>query len=151
MDHATGYTRVFHQVSLSASETIRSKEHFEQDLRKQSCIKVKAYHTDDGIFKSAKFNKHLHDQSQHITFSGVGAKHQNGVAERAIKTITWLARAMMIHSNLHWPEHFSIDLWPFAMDYAVWLHNYLPDCDLGLAPMSSTMLLSCLGVPGLRA
>ena len=57
------------------------------------------------------------------------------MAERAIKTITWSAQAMMIHANLHWPEHFSIDLWPFAMDYAVWLHNYLPDCDIGLVQM----------------
>ena len=32
----------------------------------------------------------------------------------------------MIHAMLHWPERVSLDLWPFAVKYAVHLHNPMP-------------------------
>jgi hypothetical protein len=41
---------------------------------------------------------------QTIDFCGVGAHHQNGVAERDIFTVTEMARAMLLHAVLHWPD-----------------------------------------------
>ena len=67
-------------------------------------------------------------KQQKIRFSGAGASHQNGAAERAIKTVVPMAITMLIHAALRCPEDtFSTDLWPMAMDYAVWVYNRTPD------------------------
>lgn len=59
----------------------------------------------DAVFADA-----LSSEEQELEMSGVGAHHQNGVAERAIQTVTKRARAMMQHSFLHWPEEFQVKL-----------------------------------------
>ncbi len=71
------------------------------------------------------------------TFSGVGAKHQNGRAEQSIQTIMSMARTFMIHVSLHWDEQGSgaVALWPFAVRHKVWLYNRLPNGVTGLSPM----------------
>ena len=89
---------------------------------------------DNGVFRSEEFLGALHRSNQSITFSGVGAHHQNGVAERAIKTTIELARAMLLHSALYWPDSIQENLWPFALDHAVYLWNNLPNADTGLTP-----------------
>jgi hypothetical protein len=66
--------------------------------------------------------------------SGVGGQHQNRRAERTICTVFSLARALLIHSALYWPEAHDLELWPFAVDYAVWILNNLPSHD-GLSPL----------------
>ena len=59
---------------------------------------------------------------QKIGFSGDGASHQNGAAERAIKTVLTMAIAMLMHAALRCPEDtLSTDLWPMAMNYNVWV------------------------------
>ena len=58
---------------------------------------------------------------QELSFYGVGAKHQNGFAERNIKTISYLARANLIHSAISWPDQHDLELWPFAFDYSVYI------------------------------
>ncbi|MGH7955235.1 MAG: hypothetical protein ACREOZ_04670, partial [Gloeomargaritales cyanobacterium] len=82
-DHATKLIDVRHQVTLGASDTVRSKKLFERMAFTHGVI-VHSYHGDNGIFSSAEFKKHLEDTNQEIRYSGVGAHHQNGVAERAI-------------------------------------------------------------------
>ncbi len=74
---------------------------------------------------------------QQQTFSGVGAKHQNGCAERSIQTIMSMAPTFMIHVSLHWDEQGSdaMALWSFAVCHAVWLYNGLPNGVTGLSPM----------------
>jgi hypothetical protein len=96
---------------------------------------VRAIHTDNGVFYSQLFRSHCDDLRQKLTFSGVGAHHQNGVAENAIRTISNMARANLIHSSIRWPERSLIDLWPFAMSYAIWVHNRLSPQGYGLSPM----------------
>jgi hypothetical protein len=41
----------------------------------------------------------------------------------------------MYHSHLHWPQAFSVDLWPYALDYSVWIHNHIPRRQHGFAPI----------------
>eukprot|EP00957_Ditylum_brightwellii_P119271 9099135-Ditylum_brightwellii.AAC.1 len=43
---------------------------------------------------------YLATKQQHIRFSGVGAAHQNAITERAIQTITYTARTLLIHVSL---------------------------------------------------
>jgi hypothetical protein len=100
VDHASGY--VFHQPqkSISAEETIRGKLVFEQESA-DSGIKIKSYHSDNGVFASKEYREHCESLGQSLNFSGVGAKHQNGVAENAIKTVCNMARASMIHAVMY--------------------------------------------------
>ena len=79
-----------HQLTTSASDTIRGKLLLEREAADVG-VSIKGYHTDNGVFSSAAFHSHCSDLGQSLRFSGVGAHHQNGVAERAIQTITtWL-------------------------------------------------------------
>ena len=115
-----------HQVSLDADETIQAKLHFERNAANYG-VKIKSYHTDNGIFTSKDFMTQLLEDDQHIHFSGAGAAHQNGVAERAIQNVVKMARTMLIHAAMRSPDGtISADLWPMAMDHAVWLYNRIP-------------------------
>lgn len=69
-----------------------------------------------------------------ITFSGVGAHHQNGIAERGIKTISQWARSNLLHATSHWSTA-TIKLWPQALDYAVWVYNRMPAINTGISPL----------------
>ena len=48
--------------------------------------------------------KELLKKGQGLSLSGVGAHHQNVVAENLIKNVTYKARALMIHAALRWPD-----------------------------------------------
>jgi len=67
--------------------------------------------------------------------SGIGAHHQNGPAENAIKNVSRKARIMMFHAALRWPDQNDNTLWPLAMTYAVHLHNNTPKAHDGLCPV----------------
>ena len=44
-----------------------------------------------------------------------------------------MARTMLMHAALRCPEDtLSNDIWPMAMDYAVWVYNRTPDMQSGL-------------------
>ena len=133
-DHASNYVSCLHQVSLRAFDTVVSKRKFER-MAKEYGVKIEKYHGDNGVFKAAEFRADIDAMHQGLDFSGVGAHHQNGVAERAIRTVTEHARAMMQNSFLHWPEEFKVELWPLALDYSCWLHNHTPARDSGFAPI----------------
>ena len=55
---------------------------------------IKGYHTDNGIFNASEFMEEMLNNQQKIRFSGAGASHQNGAAERAIKTVVTMSRTM---------------------------------------------------------
>jgi hypothetical protein len=101
VDHATGYVFVRNQKSTSAAETIRGKMLFEREASEVD-VRVKRYHFDNGVFSSEEFKTHCESRNQKLSFSGVGAKFQNGVAERAIQTVTNMARASMLHATIVW-------------------------------------------------
>ena len=89
---------------------------------------IKGYYTDNGIFNSSDFMEELLKKQQKISFSRAGSSHQNGAAERAIKTVVIMAGTMLMHAALRCPEDtLSTYLWPMAMDYAVWVYNRTPD------------------------
>ena len=134
VDHASGYTYIHHQVSLTTHATIESKEAFEAFCRDHGVV-VSEYLSDNGTaFTSAAYREHLLAFSQTTKFAGVGAHHHNGVAERAIQTIMSIARTMMLHSAIHWPNVADSALWPLAVDHAVLLFNLMPNPETGLSP-----------------
>ena len=132
VDHMSGKLFAHHQQSLRANDTLMGKRILEREAC-QLGIKVSSFLSDNGVFRSQEFRSDLDRKHQTIRFSGVGAHHQNGVAERAIKTICYLARTMLIHSALSWPRANDLELWPFAFQHAVHIWNHIPGRD-NLAP-----------------
>ena len=134
VDHASGYIFVEHQVSLNSHETLKAKESFERMCRNTGVTPQEYLADNSKTFTSAEFSRNLSDFQQVIRFAGVGAHHHNGIAERNIRTIMAIARTMMLHSAIHWPDVADPTLWPLAVKHAVFLVNHMPDPRTGLSP-----------------
>ena len=136
-DAATGIIWVECQVSLGAGETVMSKVRFEEWLWEMAAAEIKHLHSDNGVFTADMFRDDCKMKHQSQSFSGVGAKHQNSIAERAIQTIMYMARTFMVHVSLHWCERGVDDLalWGFAVKHAAWLYNRIPNSTSGLTPL----------------
>ena len=134
IDHASSMVFIQHQVSLCTSETLQAKHKFEQ-LAHEHGITIKSYHADNSPFGNADFVCSIEDNGQAIKFLGVGAHHQNQVAERTIKTISSWACTMLLNTKTHWPEQQHLTLWPYAFEHAVFLWNNLPGHTSGVAPL----------------
>ena len=91
------------QVSLQTHDTLQAKMELERFVQSVG-VEIKCYHGDNGIFKSKAWIDDCKLKDQKYEYSGVGAKHQNGVAERAMGTNCRWARSMLLHSALHWLE-----------------------------------------------
>ncbi len=85
-------------------------------------------------FFLADFRAHCDRLHTKNTFSGVGAKHMNGIAERNIKKVAQWAQANMLHLAHSWPKYADPKYWPQAINYATWVFNNLPNTDSGISP-----------------
>jgi len=132
IDHASNKVHITLNYSTGAEEAVSAKRRFEQ-MAAEHNVQIKRYHADNGIYASKIFKSSCEALNQTYDFSGVGAKHQNGVAERMIGTITRRARSMLAHATILWPEIISDELWPFALKMAVDVHNSTPGSS-GLSP-----------------
>ena len=137
VDHASDFVFVDFCVTPNSHESLRGKEKYESFCRDIGVV-PQSYLTDNGkAFTSKAFEESLADFHQTSTYSGVGAHHSNGKAENTIKRITATARTMMIHSAIHWPDVADSTLWPLAVEYAVYLHNHVPQLSSDLAPIDT--------------
>ncbi len=100
MDHTSGKIFDFSQYSNNASETIQCAQRLESMAQNEG-FRIKAYHSDNRIFAAANFQERCMQQQQNFSFSGVGAKHQNGIAGRNIKTVAQWECANMLHLATH--------------------------------------------------
>lgn len=122
------------QIHLNTHETIDSKQHFELHCRDFGVV-PQAYQSDNGtVFTSSEYTSHLTSLQQISSFAGVGAHHHNGIAERGIQTVMSIARTMLLHAAIHWPEMADAKLWPLAVQQAVFLYNHMPSTKNGLSP-----------------
>ena len=62
-------------------------------------IKVKKFHTDNGIFAEEVFKSDVSDNNQTIRYFVVGAHFQNLLAKDANKQIIEKAKTMLIHAK----------------------------------------------------
>ena len=90
---------------------------------------MKYYRADNGIFQSKPYLEDIRSQNQSIDFCAPGSHHQNGITERSIRTLTTKARTMLLHASFHWKLRIHLNLWPYAVAYAVDLWNHLPAKD----------------------
>jgi hypothetical protein len=125
VDHASSYMHVEHQFGFSAVETIRAKQAYERKCMDNG-IFVEDYLTDSGAFKANAFVKNINETHQLIRFCGTNAHHQNGVSERAIQSISNMAKSMVLHAIIHWKDGIDASLWPQAVTYAARIYNNTP-------------------------
>ena len=133
VDHYTDYTYVHLMKDSTAESTLEAKNAYERLLLSFG-NKVLAYHADNGRFAEKVFVQDVKDKSQKITYCGVGSHHQNGIAERRIKTLSEDARTMLAHGNHLWPEVVTKSLWPYAYKAASRSRNRFKLDDEGNSP-----------------
>eukprot|EP00804_Cyclotella_cryptica_P017061 CCRYP_003305-RA/>CCRYP_003305-RA protein AED:0.17 eAED:0.17 QI:0/-1/0/1/-1/1/1/0/125 len=87
-----------------------AKMRFEEWLWEITAAEILHLHSDNSIFTADMFRADCKQKHQSQSFSGVGARHQNDLAEHAIQTITYMARTFMVQVSLHWSERGVDDL-----------------------------------------
>ena len=97
IEHASGYIRIKHQVAINATETVKAKITFEREDKSQG-VMINVYNTDNLIFNNSKFMEELLKKQKKIRFSGARASHQNGAAERGIKTAVTMESAICMQA-----------------------------------------------------
>ena len=70
-DHTSGWIRVYNQVSLGESDTLRSKHAFELEGEASNHM-IRHYHSDNGVYTSKYFKEDLAIRHQVVIYSGVG-------------------------------------------------------------------------------
>jgi hypothetical protein len=110
----------------SAEETVKGKNAFESYARRHGVI-IQNYLADKGIFKARLWVDECKKKGQGLTFAGMNAHHQNGIAERRIRELQDMARTMLIHANSRWPESVTTNLWPYAIRTASKAINNTPN------------------------
>ena len=97
IDYVPGCVHVGLMPDQSGDTTLQAKHDFEH-LCATKGVKVKAYHAGNGRFAERSFVDDVQRCFQRITFCAVGAHHQNGVSENAIKQLTLTARTLLVHA-----------------------------------------------------
>jgi hypothetical protein len=128
VDHASNFVQVKFQAHLTTHETLKAKQKYKLMYRDLGVV-VQSFLSDNvSAFSSKEFAAHLSKFEQVIRFSGTGAHHHNGCAERSIQKIMSIARTMMFHSVA------DSCLWPMAVQHAVFLYNHMPNEHTGISP-----------------
>ena len=119
VDHDS-FLHVEHQLGFSAVETVRAKQAYKQ-MALHHCVVVEAYLTDSGAFKAKAFVNHIWEHCQCLHCCGANAHHKNGIAERAVQSVSNIARAFILHASAHWKDGIDLSLWPMDVTCATHL------------------------------
>jgi hypothetical protein len=120
---------------MTSEETVKGKIAFER-YAKMHGVHIKHYHADNGRFKDKLFMKSIDECGQTISFTGVGAHHQNGIAEKRIGDLQRKATALLLHAQRRWPDAINTHLWPYAIKTASDYRNHAPTNSNDTPPMS---------------
>jgi len=125
VDHYSRLRFVHLQIDDSSTETLASKRTFETFAAEHG-VKILHYHCDNGRFHDNDFKQACHDARQQLTFCGVNAHFQNGIAKHSIHDLSESTRKQLLHARIRWPQAVHFALWPNALRNAALLHNTLP-------------------------
>ena len=125
VDQFSGYTFIFLQRCLMSEEIVQAKHAFERSSEQRG-VKIKHYHADNGRFADNAFIQDCKTQGQSISYCGVNAHFQNGIAERRIRDLQEQTRTSMLYAMNKCRKMILICLWPYAMRHANDIANATP-------------------------
>jgi hypothetical protein len=96
---------------------VEAKHAFEAFARSFG-IRILHYHADNGRFADNLFLKDVETSGQTISFCGVNAHFQNGIAEKMIRDLQESTRKQLLHAKSRWPKAIELNLWPYALRLA---------------------------------
>ncbi|KAG7349703.1 reverse transcriptase RNA-dependent DNA polymerase [Nitzschia inconspicua] len=102
VDHYSDMSYLVLQETGTADETLAAKHSFEAFARTHA-IRIQHYHADNGRLAENLWTDDIQKQGQTMSYCGVSAHWQNGIAEKRIKDLQDLARTQLIHAKIRWP------------------------------------------------
>jgi Reverse transcriptase (RNA-dependent DNA polymerase)/GAG-pre-integrase domain len=114
VDHYSRLSYIHLQKQLTSEETVQGKVAFEKYCEARG-VTVKHYHADNGRFADKGFVNHVTKCRQSITYCGVNAHFQNGMAEKRIRDLQDQTTTMLMHAESKWPDVITVNLWPYAL------------------------------------
>lgn len=113
--------RIFVYFLKAKSEVLRTFKTFKQHVEKQTGRKIKVLRSDNGReYVNKEFDNFLESEGISRQLTVPHTPQQNGIAERANRTLVEMARSMMIHSGV------QQSLWAEAVNTAAYLRNRCP-------------------------
>ena len=125
MDQYSCYTYVYLQWSITSMETSQAKHSFEC-IAEGMGICIHHYHASNGRFADKGFVQDCQRQCQGLTYCGVNAHFQNGIAEKKIRDLQEQTRTMMLRGLRKWISMVSVHLWPYGLRTANNISNSTP-------------------------
>jgi hypothetical protein len=99
VDHYSRLKFVYLMTSnLTGKETVDTKRAFER-FAVEHGVRIAHYHCDNRRFADSLFHQACKSQGQKITFCGVNAHFQNGIAEEAIRDLSKSGRKQLLHAR----------------------------------------------------
>ncbi len=91
VDHYSWLKYIHLMTKLTSKETMEAKQAFKHFAKKHD-IRILHYHCNNGRFADNAFKNSCSAKRQQLTFCGVNAHFQNGIAEKAIRDLQESAR-----------------------------------------------------------
>jgi hypothetical protein len=86
VDHYSWLKYIHLMTKLTSEETMEAKQAFEH-FAEQHGVCILHYHCDNGRFADDAFKNSCSAKGQQLTFCGVNAYFQNGIAKKAIRDL----------------------------------------------------------------
>ena len=134
VDQFSRYTFVYLQKRITSQETVMAKHAFERSAEQRG-VKITHYHTDNGRFADNAFIQDCQANRQSLSYCGVNAHFQNGIAECHIRDLQERTRMSMLYAMNKWKKMVTINLWPYAMRHANDVTNATPRKGQELSPL----------------
>ncbi len=96
-DHYSCLQYVHLITQITSQETVEAKQAFEI-FAEQHGVQILHYHCNNGRFADNAFKQSCESARQCLTFCGVNAHFQNGIAEKAIHDLRESARKQLLHA-----------------------------------------------------
>jgi hypothetical protein len=144
VDHFSRLHFMHLHIDNYTAETMLAKQAFEKFAAEHG-VRILHYHCDNGQFTDNAWKQSCEASHQRLTFCGVNAHFQNGIAERTIWDLLKSARKQLLHAHACWPAAVYFALWPYALCNAALLHNSLPVLEDGTSRLElfSSIQVGC--------
>jgi transposase InsO family protein len=125
VDQASDFSYIYHHTSLNSTQTVQAKQAFEAEAKRYG-VTIKHHHADNGLFRTKPIEQDMDKKGQTLSFVGVGAHHQNGIAEKRVGDLQRKATTLLLHAQRQWPDAINTHLWPYAIECANEARNTCP-------------------------